>query len=307
MNFEPPMISVVIPSYNRKECVLELLRDVRAQDGADFEVIVVDDASADDTAEAVRREFPQVSLLVNDSNGGPCVARNRGIRAARGEFVVGFDCDVTVPDHHLLAKVRQAFAESPDASGFALRILLPDGRADDAPRWWHPVSCERGRDRRFETDYFSGTAYAFRREVLIEAGLYPEILYMHYEEVVLALRVLDAGGSIIYRPDLKVLHHANEVSRRSEIQVFYKPRNQVLLAISCFPLPKCVGYLASRVIFQFFKALKGGHLGEFHRAMSDAVARSRHLIPSRKPLRKKTLRRMGKLRRGGFDEIPVAD
>ena len=301
------MISIVIPSYNRKERVLELLRDVRAQEGADFEVIVVDDASADDTAEAVRREFPQVSLLVNDSNGGPCVARNRGIRAARGEFVVGFDCDVTVPDHHLLAKVRQAFAESPDASGFALRILSTDGRADDAPRWWHPVPCVRGSDLRFETDYFSGTAYAFRREVLIEAGLYPEILYMHYEEVALALRVLDAGGSIIYRPDFKVVHHADEVSRRSEIQVFYKPRNQVLLAVSCFPLPKCVAFLAPRVIFQFLKALKGGHLAEFHRAMSDAVTKSRHLIASRKPLKMRTLRRIGKLRRVHPAETPATD
>jgi GT2 family glycosyltransferase len=302
------MISIVIPCYHRKECVLELLRDIHVQEGADFEVIVVDDASPDDTAAAVQREFPQISLLVNESNGGPCVARNRGIRAARGEFVVGFDCDVTVPDHHLLAKVREAFAESPDASGFALRILSPDGRADDAPRWWHPVPCERGKDRRFETDYFSGTAYAFRREALIEAGLYPEILYMHYEEVELALRVLDAGGSIIYRPDLKVLHHANEVSRRSEIQMFYKPRNQVLLAISCFPFPKCVAYLAPRVVFQFFKALKGGHLADFHRAMSDAVARIRQSASSRKPLKKATLRKMEKLRTLHFpDEIPVTD
>jgi len=289
------MISVVIPSYNRKECVLRLLRDVSAQEGADFEVIVVDDASADGTAWAVQREFPNVVLLVNNTNGGPCVARNRGILAASGEFVVGFDSDVTVPDRHLLAKVSEAFAESPEASGFALRILTSDGRTDDAPRWWHPVPCERGSDHRFETDYFSGTAYAFRREVLIKSGLYPEILYMHYEEVVLALRIMDAGGTIIYRPDFKVLHHANEVARRSEIQVFYKPRNQVLLAISCFPLLKSVAYLVPRVTFHFLIALKDGHLAQFCHAMSDSVAISRQLIPFRKPLKKGTFRRIRNL------------
>ena len=70
------MISVVIPSYNRRDCVLALLADVYAQEGADFEVIVVDDRSPDNSAEAIRREFPQVTLLVNEKNGGPVLWSN---------------------------------------------------------------------------------------------------------------------------------------------------------------------------------------------------------------------------------------
>lgn len=61
----PFMISVVIPSYNRKDCILRLLEDLRAQQGADFEVIVVDDCSPDDTVEVLRRDFPEINLLVN--------------------------------------------------------------------------------------------------------------------------------------------------------------------------------------------------------------------------------------------------
>jgi GT2 family glycosyltransferase len=290
------MISVVIPSYNRKDCILKLLQDVYAQEEAHFEVIVVDDCSPDDTVEAVKREFPQVTLLVNEVNGGPCVTRNRGIRAARGEFVVGLDSDVTLPDRKLLVKVRTAFSELPDASGFAFRVLMPDGHTDDAPRWWHPIPIGKGKDRSFETDYFSGTAYAFRRDALLDAGLYPEILYMHYEEVELAFRVLDQGGAIIYRPELKVLHHANEVSRRSEIQVFYKPRNQILLAVSCFPLWRGTVYLLPRVFFQFLKSVKGCHFRDFRRAVNDGIAKSRILIPNRKPLKMETLRRISRLR-----------
>ncbi len=291
------MISVVIPSYNRKDCILKLLEDVYAQDGAEFEVIVVDDTSPDDTVAAIRREFPQVTLLVNETNGGPCVTRNRGVLAAKGEIIVGFDSDVSIDDRRLLAKVRDAFLKSPEVTGFAFRLLMSDGVTDDKPRWWHPVAFESGRNRPFETDYFSGTGYAFRRGEMIAAGLYPEILYMHYEEVELAHRIIDGGGTIHYRPDFSVLHHANEVSRRSEIQVFYKPRNQILLAVSCLPFGKAIGYAVPRIFYQFAKAVKGGHLGDFRRAMKDALKKSRELFPVRKPLKLHTLKKIERLRK----------
>ncbi len=291
------MISVVIPSYNRRDCVLNLLRDVLAQEDVEFEVIVVDDCSPDDSVEAIRREFPGVKLLVNEKNGGPCVTRNRGIREAAGDWIVGFDSDVTLPDRKLLAKVRDAVIEHPKATGFAFRIFKADGVTDDAPRWWHPVSLANGGKRVFESDYFSGTAYAFRRNEMITAGLFPEILYMHYEEVELAYRILDAGGSILYRPELTAVHHANEVSRRSEIQVFYKPRNQILLAMSCFPPLHSIAYLAPRLVFQFLKSVKNSHLNGFCRAISDAMAKKNQLPKPRRPLKPSTLLRIARLRK----------
>lgn len=290
------MISVVIPSFNRKSCIQALLRDVYVQVGANFEVIIVDDLSTDGTVEMVKKEFPQVKLLVNEANAGPCVTRNRGIQLAVGDLIVGLDSDVTLPDRHLFAKVLEAFARRPNASGFAFRILSADERSDDSPRWWHPISIQDGYNRSFETDYFSGTAYAFRRDVMIKAGLYPERLFMHYEEVELAFRILDGGGSIFYQPELQVVHHANPVSRRSEIQVFYKPRNQVLLALSCLPLWQVILFLTPRITFQFWIAVKNRHIFDYCRAMKSAVVEGRQLGGSRNPLKSGTLRRLKKLR-----------
>ena len=96
------MLSIVIPCYNRSDLILALLRDVYAQRDVDFEVIVVDDCSPDDSVASIRRAFPQTKVLVNEKNSGPAVARNRGVLAAKGEFIVGFDSDVTIPDKHLL-------------------------------------------------------------------------------------------------------------------------------------------------------------------------------------------------------------
>lgn len=280
------MISVVIPSYNRRECILTLLGDIYSQEEAVFEVIVVDDCSNDRTAEAVSRQFPQATLLVNDRNLGPCVTRNRGILMAKGEWVVGFDSDVTLPDRKLLAKAAKAFRESPDITGLAFRLLKKDGESEDLERWWHPLPIERFANQNFLTMYFSGTAYAFRKEALVAAGIYPEIFFMHYEEIELAFRIIDQGGKIWYRSDLVVLHHANEVSRRSEVNFYYKPRNQILLAKSCYPLGKGLVFLLPRIFYQFFLAVKGGHLNHFARAMVDALVKSRAV--TRCPLKSST-------------------
>lgn len=295
---DSPLISVVIPSYNRRDGMLALLADLRRQQGADFEVIVVDDRSPDDSVEAIRREFPEVKLLVNETNGGPSVTRNRGIRAARGNIIAGFDSDVTIPDPRLLARVAAAFAERPEAAGIAFHILKPDGRSEDRARWWHPRPIEEFAEREFPTTYFSGTAYAFRREAVMAAGLFPEYLYMHYEEVELAWRVLDAGGGLIYRPDLVALHHANPVSRRSEIEVYYKPRNQMLIALTCLPLRSGARYALPRFCFQLAKSIRKRHFRDFLRAMSAALRMLPDVLPRRQPLSTATLRRIRELGRG---------
>lgn len=289
------MTSVIIPSYNRRDCVLKLLGDVFSQEGEDFEVIVVDDCSGDDTVKRVREEFPQVKLLVNEKNSGPSVTRNRGIRAASGDWIVGFDSDVSLADRHLLAKAAGIFRSSPETTGIAFRLFKPDGKSEDTARWWHPVPVKDFAHRTFATSYFSGTAFAFRRGAIVGAGLFPEILYMHYEEVELAFRVLDQGGVIVYRPDLSVIHHANEVSKRGEIQVFYKPRNQVLITLSTYPFWYGIKYLVPRITYQFSAAIRGGHFSDFRRAMADAMTKGKGILRERRPVRRGTMKKISSL------------
>ncbi len=290
------MISVVIPSYNRRDCILALLADVCRQEGPEFEIIVVDDCSPDNTVEAIRRDFPRVTVLVNEVNGGPAVTRNRGIRAAKGEIVVGFDSDVTVPDTRFLIQVEEAFRENPGAHGLAFRILKPDGVTEDTPRWWHPVPIGQFADRSFLTSYFSGTGYAFRKDAVIAAGLFPEILYMHYEEVELAFRILDNGGTILHTPHLKVLHHANEVSRRSQIRIFYKPRNQVLVTLRCYPFFKGLSYIVPRLAYGGVSAVLERRFLGWLRAMGSAIALTPNSLRARRALAPATWRSIKQLR-----------
>lgn len=287
-----PIISVVIPAYNRRDSLLQLLADLVPQEGVSFEVIVVDDCSPDDTVDAVKNRFPAVRLFRNPVNSGPAVSRNRGVKEALGQFVVGFDSDVTVPDRRLLRRVADTFDNHHEATGLAFRLMQPGGLQDDAPRWWHPVPISSFSTKSFRTNYFSGTGYAFRKDDMISAGLFPEILYMHYEEVQLAFRILDQGGAIVHCPNLQVIHHASPVASRGKIHIFYKPRNQILVALSCYSWHRAVIYLIPRLTYHFFSSLFNRHFREFMSALKSAYKLSDRVLMERRPLRAATWRKI---------------
>ncbi len=294
------MISVVIPTFNRKESVLQLVDDVCRQEGVDFEVIVVDDASRDGTVEAIRERFPMVVILQNDKNQGVCVARNRGIRQAQGSVVVGFDSDVRVPDRKMLSKVAAFFCQTPDVDGVSFRLFLEDSTTDDVDRWWHPVPIARYANQNFLTDYFSGTAFAFRTRVLREIGMFPEIVYQHSEEMWVALRLLDHGSNLAYEPDLWVLHHAHlTVDRKKNLRLlFYKTRNQILLTFAFYPFLRGVAYLFPRLVYNGLKAFRGGYLLTFGRALSDGVKNIPIVWRKRRPVSLGTFQRIAAIRKG---------
>lgn len=290
-------VSVIIPNYNRKLSVLSLLGDVSKQEGVDFETIVVDDCSTDDSADAIGKAFPEAKLSINPTNSGPSVSRNNGIRLSKGDIVVGFDSDVSVPDRHCLKKVVDAFAENPTASALAFRLLQSDGKTEDHARWWHPLACEEFASTEFETDYFSGTGFAFRKSAITSAGGFPEYLYMHYEEVILALNTIRRGLIIKYYPSISVIHHEGQISRRSEIKSFYKNRNQLLLAYQYYPFLKAIFYYAPRSINSFLEALRGGHLSNYFSSLKSGYKMIRDGTVRRDPIERKILRYLSGLRK----------
>jgi len=93
MTQDPSTVSVVIPTYNRRELLRECLRSVRAQTVAPAEIIVVDDGSTDGTAETLPRDFPGVRFILLPHSGLPAVARNAGLAAATGTFAAFCDSD----------------------------------------------------------------------------------------------------------------------------------------------------------------------------------------------------------------------
>lgn len=89
-----PLVSVIIPTFNRRTLLLEAIKSVQAQTYQNFEVLVIDDGSTDNTKEAVENiDDPKIKYFWQNNTGLPAVARNNGLRKARGEYIAFLDSD----------------------------------------------------------------------------------------------------------------------------------------------------------------------------------------------------------------------
>lgn len=108
-------VSIIIPSYNRDKDLNDCLLSIHSQENVTYEVIIVDDGSTDNTCNMVNEHFPKVTLLRNDNNYGPSFARNIGINAARGKYILFLDSDTVFSSELTLEKFIKFFNEHKDA------------------------------------------------------------------------------------------------------------------------------------------------------------------------------------------------
>jgi glycosyltransferase involved in cell wall biosynthesis len=197
-----PSVSVVIPTRDRAGLLSAALDALSTQEGApQFEVVVVDDASSDETATLVRRRatstpFPLV-LLRQQQCHGPAAARNRGWRATEGD-VVCFTDDDCVPQPSWLATLTAGLGDADLAQGCT--APNPD------QRWrWGPFS--HTVEVKTEAGLYETCNMAYRRSILEATGGFDESFVFPYgEDAELAWRAKAAGARSVFVPEA-VVHH----------------------------------------------------------------------------------------------------
>ena len=200
------MISIIVPVYNGKETICECLRAVSNQEYRDYECIVVDDGSRDDTLDIVR-DFPFKIIQVEGGPLGPANARNYGVEHAKGDIVLFIDADVIIkPDS--LTKVAHDFAKNPD---FAALF----GSYDESPTSLNFVSQyknlihhyvhQQGREN--SATFWSGFG-AIRRDVFLKLGGFDAKQFPRpsIEDIDLGYRLKEAGYKTVLRKDIQVTH-----------------------------------------------------------------------------------------------------
>jgi len=172
-----PRISVVIPAYNRADTIARAIRSVLGQSFADFELIVVDDGSAD-ALEAALAPFadPRLKLLRHERNRGAAAARNTAIRASRGELVAFLDSDDEwLPDKLARQEARLAAAGDPARLSLSGYMLRREGRSSLEARPLAEVSDWYLR-LLLVCDVSFGSCALVRRDAFTELGLLDETL-----------------------------------------------------------------------------------------------------------------------------------
>lgn len=209
-----PVVSVVIPTHDRRALVREAVESALAQASADFEVIVVDDGSADGTAESLEREFGGRIRLLAQPNRGVSAARNRGVAACRGEYVAFLDSDDLWRPRKLAAQLRW-FGDNPSASICQTEEIWIRGNVRVNPCRHHAKPEGDVFVASLERCLISPSAAMLRRDVLEQAGGFDENLPA-CEDYDLWLRLARAHSFGLVREPLVVRRggHADQLSRR---------------------------------------------------------------------------------------------
>jgi GT2 family glycosyltransferase len=214
---DAPLASIVIPVHGAFAHTLACLRAITAHPpAAAFEVIVVDDASPDDSL-ARLSQIEGLRLHSRSTNGGFIAACNDGAAMARGEHVIFLNND-TVPQPGWLDTLLRSFDEHADVGLVGAKLVYPDGRLQEAGgvvfadgSAWNYGRNEDPADCRFDyvrdVDYVSGAAIAIPRALFQQLGGF-DVRYApaYYEDTDLAFAVRAAGLRVLFQPRAVVVH-----------------------------------------------------------------------------------------------------
>lgn len=250
---DSPVASVIIVSYNTCDVLRDCLNSLYIASGEHaVEVIVIDNASRDDSADMVEQAFPQVKLVRSTTNLGFAAANNVGFRLATGRYIVLLNPDAQLDAkafdnalHFMDATPQAGMAggrlvdrlgtDQPSARLFPSllnELLVISGLAARFPHSRLFGRFDRGwaePDEAAQVDWVPGAFAIIRHDVLRAVGGFDERFFLYYEEVDLCRRFHAAGWQIWYRPDIVVHHLGGESSKTVENVEFSSSGSQLVL------------------------------------------------------------------------------
>lgn len=246
-------VSIVIVSFNTREILRECLFSVLTEgQGIDVEILVVDNASADGSADMVEQEFPDVRLIRAERNLGFGAANNLALQQARGRYFVLLNSDAFLQPGALALSIRHMDQEPKCGLGGG-RLTGRDGHLQPSSRSFNTITDDllvaTGLAARFpkskffghfdrtwaddreaaEVDWVPGAFCIIRPEALERAGLFNPLFFLYYEEVDLCMRIKQAGYTVWYWPDISIVHIGGESSRQLTTLEYSSTAAQVVM------------------------------------------------------------------------------
>lgn len=241
-------IAVVVPNWNGMDSLAACLESLLAQTQT-HSLIVVENGSVDGSLAFLQKNYPQVQLVINQTNLGFAGGVNGGIRAAINQgcdYVALFNNDA-VADKYWLQRLAEALAED-DTVGIATGKLLSadkahiDSTGDLYTNWGLPFPRGRGEavndtyDKATEVFGASGGASIYRVGMLEQIGLFDEDFFAYYEDVDLSFRAQLTGWKVRYEPTALAYHQIGATSRKLKGFTTYQTmKNQPLLLYKNLP------------------------------------------------------------------------
>lgn len=219
-----PLVSVIIPAYKAEDLILEALMSVKAQTYPEWEVIVVEDASEDQTEEIVRNFVniagnKRVQYIRHQENQGPSGARNTGIQHAKGEYLAFLDYDDIWKENHLEAAVNKLEESQADFAYSTVQVF--EHETNKLLNTWGPTSedLEQFPASIFPRNYIQPSTVVMKKSIIKLVGFFDTNPNLRgVEDLDYWLRVAAGGFKFVWLPGINCLYRKKKSSLTSSLE-----------------------------------------------------------------------------------------
>jgi GT2 family glycosyltransferase len=237
-------VSIVIVNWNTKDLLRDCLESIIAHTSKiEYEIIVVDNGSADNSAEMVKKDFPLVNVITNTDNLGFARANNIGIKVSKGRYICLMNSDITILDD-CLGRLVTFMDSSPGVGMAGPKILNTDLTIQHScrhfPSIWNNLCQSLGLNHLFpksaffsdwimnywnhdstrSIDALSGCFLIIRREALEEVGLLDEEFFIYGEDLDWCRRMRNAKWDIVFYHGAEAIHLGGASSAAAPIKFY---------------------------------------------------------------------------------------
>lgn len=297
----PLELTIITVTHDSRDHIRDCLQSVqRASEGINHEVIVVDNASGDGTADIVRQEFPHVRLILSAKNLGLAHGINQGAAQSRGRYILLLNPDTLVMPETLgtlLAEIQQ----SPGTGLLGCRLIHGDRSLQQSFGYetnflngviqklffnlWEnyrfpPVGwvLQRLHSRKREVDWVKGACMMVCRQAFFDAELMDETFFLYLEDADLCLRIRQLGWKIRYTPEAEVMHFGGGSSRAKRGRCALEYRKSQLHYFSKHLGETYLNLLKVYLRFKMRKNLLGVNLRNWMGSSSQQLSEEKQLL-----------------------------
>lgn len=291
-------VSIIIVNWNTRDLLRNCLRSIITQTTVPHEIIVVDNASHDGSADMVRAEFPDTTLIANSENSGFAAANNQGLRIARGRTVLLLNPDTLILEgaidrmlgwldrHPGVGCVGCQVLEGPGviqrtcfADSTLLNFVIVEFGLMRLSRWipffgrsWY-TDWDRQSERK--VDVVSGMFMLVPRTVVDKVGLLDEAFFVYGEESDWCRRIRKAGYTCVFSPEAQIIHLDGGSKSTSQIRSRMYVQMHKSHLVYTRKHSSVLGYAAIRLIYMLTSVLRLGVFSALRLVKSDENAKAR--------------------------------
>ncbi len=228
---QDPELSIIIPSFNTSKLLINCLKSIyRETTKINFEIIVIDNASGDDSVFQINKLFKKIRLIKNKVNLGYAKANNQGIKSAKGNYLLFLNSDTIILDN-AIEKALDYLKKTGGVDILGCKILNNDKSIQQSggffPNLWQVFTMmffiddlpfintfikpyQQTRkifyNKLQKLDWVTGAFLMLKRKVIDKVGIFNDSFFMYSEEVEYCLRAKKAGFNVFYNPKAQIIH-----------------------------------------------------------------------------------------------------